>query len=168
MSALLSNNSNDLRILQELYDHRKIVKFVLNLIRILQEIDDHRIIVNIFIDFRQILLSSLIIPQFKCLLNSSRIVWLKNSCAIFPGLYHNSSTSRWPQNYCENFHLFRSEFFEPALLSKNSDDIRILQELYDHRILVIFVLDLIDQNSSRNRWPRNHCENFHLFRSEFF
>ena len=84
---------------------------ICHLIIILQEIDDHRIIVNIFIDFRQILLSSLIIPQFKCLLNSSRIVWLKNSCAIFPGLYHNSSTSRWPQNYCENFHLFWSEFF---------------------------------------------------------
>ena len=53
MSALLSNNSNDLRILQELYDHRKIVKFVLNLIRILQDIDDHRIIVNIFIEIER-------------------------------------------------------------------------------------------------------------------
>ena len=37
----------------ELYDHRIIVKFVLDLIRILQEIDDHRIILNIFIDFDQ-------------------------------------------------------------------------------------------------------------------
>ena len=41
------------RILQELYDHRILVKFVLNLIRILQEIDDHGIIVKIFIGFDQ-------------------------------------------------------------------------------------------------------------------
>ena len=37
----------------ELYDHRIIVKFVLDLIRILQEIDDHGIIVKIFIYFDQ-------------------------------------------------------------------------------------------------------------------
>ena len=37
----------------ELYDHRIIVKFVLDLIRILREIDDHWIIVKIFIYFDQ-------------------------------------------------------------------------------------------------------------------
>ena len=37
----------------ELYDHRIIVKFVLDLIRILQEIDDHGIIVKIVIYFDQ-------------------------------------------------------------------------------------------------------------------
>ena len=37
----------------ELYDHRIIVKFVLDLFRILKEIDDHGIIVKIFIEFDQ-------------------------------------------------------------------------------------------------------------------
>ena len=51
--ALLANNSDDYRILQELYDHRILVKFVLDLIRILKEIDDHGIIVKNFIGFIQ-------------------------------------------------------------------------------------------------------------------
>ena len=42
-----------LEIFGELYDHRIIVKFVLDLIRHLQEIDDHGIIVKIFIYFDQ-------------------------------------------------------------------------------------------------------------------
>ena len=37
----------------ELYDHRIIVKFVLDLFRILNEIDDHGIIVKMFIEFDQ-------------------------------------------------------------------------------------------------------------------
>ena len=37
----------------ELYDHRIIVKFVLDLIRILQEIDDHAILMKFFKDFYQ-------------------------------------------------------------------------------------------------------------------
>ena len=37
----------------ELYDHRILLKFLLDLIRILQEIDDHGIIVKIFIYFDQ-------------------------------------------------------------------------------------------------------------------
>ena len=51
--ALLANNSDDYRILQELYDHRILVKFVLDLIRILQEIDDHGILMKFFKDFYQ-------------------------------------------------------------------------------------------------------------------
>ena len=51
--ALLANNSDDYRILQELYDNRILVKFVLGLFRIIQEIDDHGIIVKIFIEFDQ-------------------------------------------------------------------------------------------------------------------
>ena len=49
----LYNNSDDHRILQELYDNRILVKFVLGLFRIIQEIDDHGIIVKIFIEFDQ-------------------------------------------------------------------------------------------------------------------
>ena len=144
------------------------MQFFLDYITILLQVDDHRIIVKIFIYFDLNFFSQPYYPTIQMALEFTRIVWPQNSCEICTGYDQNSSWNRWPQNYCENFHLFRSEFFEPALLSNNSDDIRILQELYDHRILVIFVLDLIDQNSSRNRWPRNHCENFHLFRSEFF
>ena len=51
--ALLANNSDDYRILQELYDIRILVKFVLGLFRIIQEIDDNGIIVKIFIEFDQ-------------------------------------------------------------------------------------------------------------------
>ena len=51
--ALLANNSDDYRILQELYDNRILVKFVLGLFRIIQEIDDHGFIVKIFIEFDQ-------------------------------------------------------------------------------------------------------------------
>ena len=51
--ALLANNSDDYRILQELYDNRILVKFVLGLFRIIQEIDDYGIIVKIFIEFDQ-------------------------------------------------------------------------------------------------------------------
>ena len=51
--ALLANNSDDYRILQKLYDHRILVKFLLDLMRILQQIDDHGIIVKIFIYFNQ-------------------------------------------------------------------------------------------------------------------
>ena len=51
--ALLANNSDDYRILQEMYDHRFLVKFFLYLITILHEIDDHGNIVKIFIEFNQ-------------------------------------------------------------------------------------------------------------------
>ena len=51
--ALLANNSDDYRILQEMYDHRFLVKFFLYLIIILHEIDDHGNIVKIFIEFNQ-------------------------------------------------------------------------------------------------------------------
>ena len=51
--ALLANNLDDYRILQELYDHRILVKFFLDLIIILHDIDDHGIIVKIFIEFNQ-------------------------------------------------------------------------------------------------------------------
>ena len=55
--ALLANNSDDYRILQEMYDHRFLVKFFLYLIIILHEIDDHGNIVKIFIEFNQNIVS---------------------------------------------------------------------------------------------------------------
>ena len=115
----------------------------------------------------RILLASLSIPKFGWPENSSGIIWPQNSREICPGFDQNSSRNRWPWNHCENFHLFRSEFFLPALLSNNSDDLRILW-------IIVWpqnsceISPGFDQNSSRNRWPQNYCESFHLFPSEFF
>ena len=52
LSAIVSN-SDDYEILQELDDHRIVVKFFWELIRILQEIDDHKILMKFFKDFYQ-------------------------------------------------------------------------------------------------------------------
>ena len=49
----------------ELYDHRIIVKFVLDLFRILKEIDDHGIIVKMFIEFDQNSVSQPYYPTIK-------------------------------------------------------------------------------------------------------
>ena len=84
---------------------------------ILQELDDHGILVKFFQDLIRILVAS----QFRWQLNSSRV--------------------RWPQNSCEIIQGFWSEFWWPAIVSNNSDDYEILQELDDHGILVIFFQD---------------------------
>ena len=55
----------DPTIQEELDDHRFLLKFVLNLIRILQEIDEHRIVVKISLISIRILLTSLSIKQFR-------------------------------------------------------------------------------------------------------
>ena len=51
------------------------------------------------------------------------------------------SRIRWPQNSCEIFQGFRSEFWWPAFVSNSSDDYEVLQELDDHGILVKFFQD---------------------------
>ena len=49
----------------ELYDHRILLKFLLDLTRILQEIDDHRIIVKISIYFDQNSFSQPYYPKIR-------------------------------------------------------------------------------------------------------
>ena len=80
------------------------------------------------------------------------------------------------------FQGFWSEFWWPALLSNNSDDYWVLQELNDRGILVKFFqylmrsLQEILKNSpriwseffSRIRWPRNCFGILQGFRSEFW
>ena len=51
------------------------------------------------------------------------------------------SRGRWPQIRCEILQGFWSEFWWPAIVSNNSDDYEILQELDDHGILVKFFQD---------------------------
>ena len=51
---MVSNNSDDYEILQELDDHRILVKFFQDFNRkIFQELDDHRIHMKFFKDFDQ-------------------------------------------------------------------------------------------------------------------
>ena len=78
----------------------------------------------------------------------------------FLGFDQNSSRNRWPRNSHEILQGFLSEFWWPALVSNNSDDYQILQELDDHRILMKFSR-AFDQNSyvrfqgfwSELQWP---------------
>ena len=89
-----------------------------------------------------------------------------------------SSKIRWLRNFYEILQGFWSEFWWPALVSNNSDDYWILQELDDHGILVKFFQDLIRilvasqfrwlLNSSRVRWPQNSYEILQGFWSEFW
>jgi hypothetical protein len=51
-----------------------------------------------------------------------------------------------PWNSCEILQGFRSEFWWPILVSNNSDDYQILQQLNDHMILIKNSRDF-DQNS---------------------
>ena len=68
---------------------------------------------------------------------------------------------RWPQKYCEILQGFQSEFWLPALVSKNSDDYEILQESVDHRILMKFsrnlirILEFDPYSNQKIRWPLN-------------
>ena len=53
LSAIVSNNSDDYEILQELDDNRILAKFFWDLIRIFEEIDDHGILMKFSKDFYQ-------------------------------------------------------------------------------------------------------------------
>ena len=53
LSAIVSNNSDDYEILQELDDSRILVKCFWDLIRIFEEIDDHGILMKFSKDFYQ-------------------------------------------------------------------------------------------------------------------
>ena len=75
------------------------------------------------------------------------------------------SKIRWPRNSYEILQEFWSEFWWQALVSNNSDDYQILQEIDDHGIL----MKDFDPNSGcqenpdlntdqKIRWPRNCCE----------
>jgi hypothetical protein len=98
--------------------------------------------------------------------NSLKIRCPLSSCEILTGFDQNSSRNpdqysdqkirwprksyqnyferiRWPRNSCEILQEFWSEFWWPALVSRNSDDYRILQKLDDHGIFVKFFQDLI-------------------------
>ena len=56
------------------------------------------------------------------------------------------SKIRWPRNSYEILQEFRSKFWWQALVSNNSNDYQILQEIDDHGILMKFQ-DNFDQNS---------------------
>ena len=99
-----------------------------------------------------------IFPRFDQ--SSSSIRWPRNSYEIFKNFDQNSVgqplyptiqmtikffKSRWPQNSYEILEGFWSEFWLLAIVSNNSDDYEILQELDDHGILVKFFQDF-DQN----------------------
>jgi hypothetical protein len=143
LPALVSKNSDDYEILQESVDHRILMKFSRNLIRIL-EFDPYS---NQKI--RWPLNSSNISIQFRWQLNSSRVrwSWLDDHGTLMKflkGFWSEFlSRIRWPQNSCEIFQGFRSEFWWPAFVYNNSDDYEILQELDDHRILTKFSSNLI-------------------------
>jgi hypothetical protein len=111
-----------------------------------------------------------IFPRFDQ--SSSSIRWPRNSYEIFKNFDQNSVgqplyptiqmtikffKSRWPQNSYEILEGFWSEFWLLAIVSNNSDDYEILQELDDHGILVKFFQDL-----------RNSCEILSGFWSELF
>ena len=57
------------------------------------------------------------------------------------------SRIRWPRNSYEILQRFLSEFWWSAIVSINSDDYEILQELDDHRILPGFDQNSDSQNS---------------------
>ena len=120
------------------------MKFVLDLIIILQEIDDHRIIVNIFIDFDQYSVSNpyyitiqMTIEFFKIYMTKG---FLQNSSWILSEYLQRVDDQRNILNFF--IYLDQNSFSQPYY---HSDDLKILQQLYDNRILVKF-----DQNSSRN------------------
>ena len=66
--------------------------------------------------------------------------WPQNSCEIPKGFWSELfSRIRWPRNCYRILQGFWLQFWWPALLSDNSDDYRILQELDDHWILAKFL-----------------------------
>ena len=65
LSAIVSNNSDNYEIIQELEDHRILVKFFQDLIRILQEIDDCGILMKFPRISIRILVASPSIQQFR-------------------------------------------------------------------------------------------------------
>ena len=60
---------------------------------------------------------------------------------ILMNLSELCSRIKWPQNSYEILQGFWSELWLPALVSNNSDDYRILQELGDRGILVKFTIN---------------------------
>jgi hypothetical protein len=137
-----------IRILE--FEHIILVKFFQDLIRVLQALDDHGILMKFFKNFDQNSVGQPLYPTIQMTIKFFK--------------------SRWPQNSYEILEGFWSEFWLLAIVSNNSDDYEILQELDDHGILVKFFQDL--RNSceilsgfwselfSRIRWPRNSYEIF--------
>ena len=126
-------------------------EFLWNLIRIFQEMDEHVIILKIFIDFDQNSVSHCYYITIQMTLEFFKNSTTKEFLWYLSWIWSIRILQEIDDpNQCENFHIFRSEL----LLSNNSDDIRILQELYDQGIIVkIFIY--FDQNSfSQPYYPR--------------
>ena len=90
-------------------------------------------------EFFRILVDWLSIQKFRWLSNSSRLRWPQNSFEILQGFWSDIFLKiKWPRNSYEILQGFWSEFWLSAIVSNNSDDYEILQELDDNRILVKF------------------------------
>ena len=96
------------------------------------------------IEFFRILVDWLSIQKFRWMSNSSRLRWPQNSSEILQGFWSDIFLKiEWPRNSYEILQGFWSEFWLSAIVSNNSDDYEILQELDDNRILAKFFWDLI-------------------------
>ena len=118
LSAIVFNNSDNYEIIQELEDHRILVKFFQDLIRILQEIDDCGILMKFPRISIRILVASPSIQQFKW-------EWKSQMSTEFWSEFF--SRIRWPQNSREILQIFGSEIWLSAIVSNNSDDYEILK-----------------------------------------
>ena len=138
---LLFHFKNDQKIIinilsRKLDDHNILVKFQGDFDQnIFKEWDNHRSLVK----FLQFFDQNSGGQQFRWLLNPSKIRWLWNSFEILQGFWSDIFLKiKWPRNCYEILQGFWSEFWLSAIVSNNSDDYEILQELDDNRILVKF------------------------------
>ena len=86
----------------------------------------------------------LCIQKFRWISNSSTLRWPQNSFEFLQRFWSDNFLKiKWPRNCYEILQGFWSEFWLSAIVSNNSDDYEILQELDDNRILAKFFWDLI-------------------------
>ena len=121
---------------------------------------------NIPINTIRILVDWLSIQKFRWLSNSSRLKWPQNSFEILQGFWSDIFLKiKWPRNSYEILQGW-SEFWLSAVVSNNSDDYEILQELDDNRILVKFFWDLIrifeevDDHGILMKFSKDFYQNF--------
>ena len=114
-----------------------ILEFVWPIFQSENQLADHWILPRILVDW-------LSIQKFRWLSNSSQLRWPQNYFEILQGFWSDIFLKiKWPRNSYEILQGFWSEFWLSAIVSNNSDDYEILQELDDHGIFVKFFQDLI-------------------------
>ena len=117
-------------------------------------------------EFFRILVDWLSIQKFRWLSNSSRLRWPQNSFEILQGFWSDIFLKiKWPRNSYEILQGFWSEFWLSAIVSNNSDDYEILQELDDNRILVKFwdlirIFEDIDDHGILMKFSKDFYQNF--------